>query len=1019
MLVGGEAGLGKSRLIAEAAAYASSHGYRVLTGASFPQDRASPFAPIVDLLRATLANLPPDDAARLARPFARELATLVPDLVPTPRGPAGHPDDADPERDRRQLFVALAHCLVGGSPSPPGPICLIVEDLHWCDEASLDFLAFLARGQGRPAGRLPLLLLATYRAEDAAPGLRAWLAQLDRARLVEEITLTPLSRDETFQLLTATFGGAQLPVGLVDAIHELAEGNPFRIEELVGALVAAGEAHPDPGPTGEGGVWRWNARPVHEWRLPRSLYEAVRERLAGVGPPARELLTLAAVVGRRFDFELLQRLAQVDERTLLTLVKELVAAGLVIEESPDRFAFRHALTRQAVYGELLARERLALHRTVAEISEQLYAEALDRHVDDLAYHFSEANAWPKALTYARRAADRARLLYAPRASMAHLSRAIEACGHLPEAQPGTLAVLHLERARANDTVGDAPAAIADARVSLDFAHQAGDQRAEWQALIDLGLFWAGRDYARAGPCFDAALDLARSLGDPTLEAHSLNRLGNWRVNAEQPRDALPYHHEALAIFERLGDRAGIAATLDLLGMAAYICADLASSMRYYERAAVLMEELDDRLGLVTCLALLASRGGSYELGSATTDAEDFAAALRDGERAVTLAREIDWPAGEAFALAQLASTLGMLGEYRPALEVADRARAIARSIDHVQWGIAAHAILGALKLDLLAFEQARTHFERALELARRIRSEFWGQVVTGELAWTHIQAGDLDLAAALLAPHSPAEDSRSFASPGSGGVDPLPCPSEGEGQGRRSAPVSSLGERWVVFAHAYLAVARNDPERALRLFDRVTAPSIEPATDDGAPAPPRPTLTPRPALGRALALSELGRTEEAEALLLGVREIVRRQGARSILWRVQVALGNLHDRAGRTEDAQPAYLAARQIVESFAAELPDPELRDILMRRTLAMLPRAYRPVTRPAPGANRPGGLTARECDVAALIADGRTNREIADLLVLGERTIETHVSNILGKLDVPSRRDIARWASAHGLTG
>ena len=212
--------------------------------------------------------------------------------------------------------------------------------------------------------------------------------------------------------------------------------------------------------------------------------------------------------------------------------------------------------------------------------------------------------------------------------------------------------------------GDAPAAITDARTALDFAHQAGDRRAEWQALIDLGLYWAGRDYARAEPCLDAALDLARSLGDPTLEAHSLNRLGNWRINAEQPRDALPLHHEALAIFERLGDRAGVAATLDLLGMAAYICADLASSMRYYERAAALMEELDDRPGLVTCLALLASRGGSYELGLAAADASDFAAALRDGERAVALAREISWPAGEAFAMTQHASTLGRLGQYR-------------------------------------------------------------------------------------------------------------------------------------------------------------------------------------------------------------------------------------------------------------------------------------------------------------------------------------------------------------------
>jgi DNA-binding NarL/FixJ family response regulator len=103
------------------------------------------------------------------------------------------------------------------------------------------------------------------------------------------------------------------------------------------------------------------------------------------------------------------------------------------------------------------------------------------------------------------------------------------------------------------------------------------------------------------------------------------------------------------------------------------------------------------------------------------------------------------------------------------------------------------------------------------------------------------------------------------------------------------------------------------------------------------------------------------------------------------------------------------------MVETLAASLPEPALRNELLRRTLAMLPRSYRPTTRQAPSAGRPGGLTARESDVAAMIASGRTNREIAEALVLGERTIETHVSNILAKLDVASRRDVARWAAEH----
>src|SRR5688572_26202735 len=116
-LVAGEAGLGKSRLVAETVAHARARGYRVLAGACFPQDRTSPFAPIVDLLRVALNGLAPDEAAALVRPFARELAPLLPDLVAA-RGAAGLPVEADLERDRRQLFVALAHCLLGPGPRP-------------------------------------------------------------------------------------------------------------------------------------------------------------------------------------------------------------------------------------------------------------------------------------------------------------------------------------------------------------------------------------------------------------------------------------------------------------------------------------------------------------------------------------------------------------------------------------------------------------------------------------------------------------------------------------------------------------------------------------------------------------------------------------------------------------------------------------------------------------------------------------------------------------------------------------
>ena len=396
IVIGGEAGIGKSRLVAEIMAYAREHGVRVLSGASFSQDRTRPFAPLVDLLRTSLDTMNERQRAAVVRPFARELAPLFPDIVNAPLRTASAPTEPDPEQQRLRLLLALSDCLLGALPDSStgalaSPTCLVVEDLHWSDDASLDLLNLLARGREHGAARRPLALIATYRAEEAGPALRSWLGQLDRERRCHEMMLgqsrSPVTR--LCKMLEATLPPASPPVGLVDAIHDLAEGNPFHVEELLGALVTAGDVAHD------GHVWRWGAARSRSATPAQPARAVPARRPTGPGP-ARELLTLAAVVGRRFDFTLLQQVAQVDERTLLALVKEQVSARLVVEEDDERFAFRHALTRQAVYSDLLTRERLALHRTVAEMAEQFVVDTVDRHVDELAYHFFEPAPWKKA-----------------------------------------------------------------------------------------------------------------------------------------------------------------------------------------------------------------------------------------------------------------------------------------------------------------------------------------------------------------------------------------------------------------------------------------------------------------------------------------------------------------------------------------------------------------------------------------------------------------------------------------------
>ncbi len=189
------------------------------------------------------------------------------------------------------------------------------------------------------------------------------------------------------------------------------------------------------------------------------------------------------------------------------LMKELVAAQLVVEVSAEQFAFRHALTQQAVYTGLFARERRSLHYALAQSIEQLYTPTpvLDAHLEDLAYHYYEAESWSKALEYAQRVGEKALALYAPHAAVDHFTHALFALQHLPGAQPSPVYRL---RGQAYETLGDFERARGDYERALEIARAAHDRQMEWQSMTALGFLWTGHDYERAGTWFRQALALA-------------------------------------------------------------------------------------------------------------------------------------------------------------------------------------------------------------------------------------------------------------------------------------------------------------------------------------------------------------------------------------------------------------------------------------------------------------------------------------------------------------------------------
>jgi DNA-binding CsgD family transcriptional regulator len=956
VLLGGEAGVGKSRLVGEFGAAVASAGARVLTGGCLELGTDGlPFAPFTAVLRDLVHSLGADAvAAMLPGRTTRGLARLLPEL--------GEPDaGGEPGEARARLFgevLAVLEDLAGHSP-----VVLVIEDAHWADRSSRDLLTFLIGNQRTISG---LLIIVTFRSDELhrTHPLRPLLAALDRIDWVERLELPRLTRHDTGELVAGILGRA--PAGnLTDALYHRSEGNPLFVETL---LCCEGELNP---------------------ALPESLRDLLLDSVRRLPEDTQEVLRVASAGGGTTGHALLAAVTGLDDAALTRALRPAVIAN-VLHPRGDGYAFRHELIREAVHEDLLPGEHGRLHSR--------FAEAIDadpalvppgRAAIEMAHHWHSAHDAAWALIAGWQAAAQAGRAVAAAERLSLLARVLELWDQVPDAAEriGAEHVRVLEEAaEAAHDAGEFERGIALATSALKELDPATEPVRVARLLEDRSHFrmrLGRKDYTQ--DLYDALAYVPGEVA-PATRVHILLFLARC---APAVTDERSYADEALALARRVGDQVSEANALLTLAMFNADPGQQAASG-------------SGPIELITQARVMGERNGADDvLLKAAVNESHLLEGAGEHERAAEAACRATASA-DAQRLARTSGSLLAINRAEPLLALGRWDEAVKIANGAVDFDLAPGPMhraslrvvagtVAAAQGDLATATQA---VSAARDMTRSVRYEDQHQLPLARLE-IQLALASAGPAAALVAALQ--------------AVDRFDL----QGSSPRYAwPVVVAGASAVLAAARQAGAAHDE-----RLRDQAAAAAERLRT-------------------MAEKLESFGRLQQGLALTFAAADaqagFLLAAGGPS----ADASLTQAWDRAAAAwADLSEPYPLAEALLHaaetalacgdhdgaaerlqraaSLATELgarPLGEEITILARRARISLGGHESPA-----GAHTGAGLTGRELEVLALVAAGRSNRDIAAELFISPKTASVHVSNILGKLGAANRGEAA--AKAHAL--
>ncbi len=933
VIVAGEAGIGKTRLVDEFAVEAGVAGARVVRGQCVELDGEElAFAPVAGVLRGLLAELGSERLIELAGPGSAPLGAILPEIEMAPDSGAG----------RGRLYELITSLLerVAGD----GPLVVVIEDLQWADGPTRDLLRFTVRSIAAP-----VLLLLTCRYDEIGRGhpVRGLLADLEQTRRVARVDVTRLSREQVSAQLTQVLDREVGP-DQAEWVFERSEGVPFYVEELAHVEDHAGHG-----------------------ALPESLREVLLVRVESLSEPAQRLLRVMSVAGQRIGHAKLEAVAGYDITTLDAALREAVSAGVIVVDG-NGYRFRHALLHEAIHTDILPGEKARIHVGYARTLEEHNQLVPDGHsATAIAHHWYSAHDVDNAFRWSLSAANELISNYAHATAQVMLERALELWDQIDDpigVSGGTRGDLMARAAYEAYASGERDRAVALTKLALKQIDEAKEPERAGVLLAQLGRFTGKSGLGGAVELLERARRLIPADPPTVARAEMLDLLAGMLMLEWRFEEALQVADEA----EHTARGAG---------------ADPLVASAQITRATVWCDQGDPE------------------------------PALRVLEQMRPMVD--DHPTILLRCYVNLSHVLCLVGRFHDAVKVAktgrERAEAIGRrrTLGSMLAGNAAEPFL-----ELGEWESASQLIEQ--NLAHHPPGEHYIQLLE-QHARLRLWQGDIEAASRLSAealrrlsrrryyPQSRAYHAR-LAAELALATDQFAVAWEAGAQELRDSPRLVPGQHLPV---AFAAAA------ALGGLIRTGAVSSEAAAEDiawlGGLTRELSSTWPLPVW---LSLTEAELTgHDVAAWQHATDHLAASEGPVYLIPYAGYRHGWALLRAGESDHAAQVLRGAHDDAVRIGTDLIRRRIEE-LIRRERVVLPGSEQP-EQPEQAAELSLGLTTREREVLALIAAGRSNREIGEALVISTKTASVHVSNILAKLGVSSRGEAAAYAYRSGLTG